>query len=406
MLVAHLGASRIVSASLDCSLRLWDFSTGACLTVFNGHRGPVNHVAALGGDRIASASDDGAVRIWSLRDGCCLRELSGHQGAVTCVAPAADHLIASCGQDRSVRLWDVDSGACVATLWDHNGPVAGVLPLPDDRLLSWSFDWTVRLWSIPAGKCLKILRDHDGPVTAAVLAGEFVASASQDNTIRLWDAASGEPRGVLQGHRSWVGAVAVTSDGRVVSGSRDHALRIWDAGVAASTPLEDLSSIVPEIVQSRALVQVVVRDASTAISMTADPDQWQLWSLEDGTCQQVAPAGSSLGEELSESFYEAIQRRVESGGIHCGSAQPSETLWGLLLQAVSAGPREPVEGIGCLWSRLRADGLWEHMVQSMAIYPLDCRLWASVYGMDRTIAFDRTTKEAHIVRLHRPGARS
>ncbi|KAH9459962.1 hypothetical protein MJO29_003917 [Puccinia striiformis f. sp. tritici] len=54
---------RIVSASHDRSLKIWDRSTGKCVHTFVGHRGAVSAVK-LTDDKIISGGDDGEVRIW------------------------------------------------------------------------------------------------------------------------------------------------------------------------------------------------------------------------------------------------------------------------------------------------------------------------------------------------------
>jgi len=54
---------RIVSASHDRSLKIWDRLTGKCVHTFVGHRGAVSAVK-LTDDTIISGGDDGEIRIW------------------------------------------------------------------------------------------------------------------------------------------------------------------------------------------------------------------------------------------------------------------------------------------------------------------------------------------------------
>jgi WD40 repeat protein len=54
-------------------------------------------------------------------------------------------------------------------------------------------------------------------------------SASDDQTLRLWDLGTGQTVRKLEGHTSWVQAVALMPNGcRAVSGSGDKTLRLWD----------------------------------------------------------------------------------------------------------------------------------------------------------------------------------
>jgi WD40 repeat protein len=57
------GVRRVVSASYDGTVRVWDAATCECLCVLRGHRGPVWTVAAIG-EFIVSGGADGSVRVW------------------------------------------------------------------------------------------------------------------------------------------------------------------------------------------------------------------------------------------------------------------------------------------------------------------------------------------------------
>ena len=58
---------RVVSASHDRTIKIWDRDNGTCQTTLVGHRGAVTCLA-LADDKIVSGSDDGDVKIWDF--GC------------------------------------------------------------------------------------------------------------------------------------------------------------------------------------------------------------------------------------------------------------------------------------------------------------------------------------------------
>jgi WD40 repeat protein len=68
--------SRLVSASWDNTVRIWDPATGQCASILEGHSNIVNAIAwSQDGSRLASASDDKTVRIWDPATGQCASTL-------------------------------------------------------------------------------------------------------------------------------------------------------------------------------------------------------------------------------------------------------------------------------------------------------------------------------------------
>ena len=70
---------RVVSASADKTLKVWDLETGRELATLEGHAACVTACAVTpDGRRVVSASGDETLKVWDLETGRELATLEGH----------------------------------------------------------------------------------------------------------------------------------------------------------------------------------------------------------------------------------------------------------------------------------------------------------------------------------------
>ncbi|KAF2476795.1 WD40 repeat-like protein [Lindgomyces ingoldianus] len=152
-------STRLASGSYDDTVKIWDVSSGKCLSTLKGHSSHITSVAfshdstrlansissvAFSHDstRLASGSGDGTVKIWDVSSGKCLSTLKGHSNPISSVAFSHDSTrLASGSYDRTVKIWDVSSGKCLSTLKGHSNSISSVAFSHDStRLASGSYD--------------------------------------------------------------------------------------------------------------------------------------------------------------------------------------------------------------------------------------------------------------------------
>jgi WD40 repeat protein/GTPase SAR1 family protein len=227
--VAVLSSTRIVTASLDHKLRIWDLPSLRCVAVLIDHISPVTSVAISSTGDILSSSRDRTVRVWDASTGRCKNILKGHTSSVNLVVATSDGRAVSIADERSLIVWDLASGSRLTTLDGHSSSATFITLTPTGQAVSSSRDHTLRVWDLDSGRTLMVLEGHTSSVNhVAVIDATRVVSSSADCSLRVWDLTTGHCFTVLEGHTDSVSYVSLTDDGRAISCSWDGTLRLWD----------------------------------------------------------------------------------------------------------------------------------------------------------------------------------
>src|SRR5262249_48373120 len=117
--------------------------------------GHTNQISALSfssdGKRLISGSLDTTIKLWDLETGRVLKPFEGHTALIRGVAGSPDgRRIASAGGDLTVRLWDVESGGRLYISPRISPVVMSVVFSPGDGryLAAGSFGPGARLWDV------------------------------------------------------------------------------------------------------------------------------------------------------------------------------------------------------------------------------------------------------------------
>lgn len=76
------------------------------------------------------------------------------------------------------------------------------------------------------------LNGHKSGVRGVAIStdGNWIVSASEDQTVKVWDALTGKEKHSLTGHKEIVLSAAISPDGKwIVSGGNDKTVKVWDA---------------------------------------------------------------------------------------------------------------------------------------------------------------------------------
>ncbi|KAJ7073966.1 WD40 repeat-like protein [Mycena amicta] len=263
-----LSKGRVISASDDHSIHVYDPLSGEQQHALQGHEGGVWALAATG-DMLVSGSTDRTVRIWDLVSGRCTHVFGGHTSTVRCLAIVHPEwvemengrrekwpkraLIVTGSRDHTLRVWTLPKpGEAPYSCFDEGDPedaednpyhrhhleghehAVRALAARGRTLISGSYDCTVRVWDLITGECRWVLAGHTQKVYSVVLdpMRHQACSGSMDGTVRIWDLKTGRCAHTLTGHTSLVGLLGL-SPRTLVSAAADSTLRVWDPTTGA-----------------------------------------------------------------------------------------------------------------------------------------------------------------------------
>jgi WD40 repeat protein len=213
--------------------RVWDVQTGKELMQLKGHTGSISCLAWSGdGKRILTGSVDQSIRLWDASNGKELKAIEkAHTRWLHSVLFSPDGKKAvSCGNDKDVVVWDLETGKEHKRM-TQAAPVRGLAWMPEGKqLVTAGFDGSVRILDVETGKEVRAMRRGHLPRAAWFVAvspdGKRIASSGADAKVRLWDAATGKQLKEFSGHVQGVHGIAYSRDGRRLLSCAESA-RLW-----------------------------------------------------------------------------------------------------------------------------------------------------------------------------------
>lgn len=142
------------TGSGDRTVRVWEVSSGVCLSSFNIAQLSAATVTAVSSDQGHLAVGSGQlVSLWNLETGAFVNEFKGHKGRIESIklkfmmvnGKKEAGLIVSSGKDGLIKYWDIERGSCIQTLRGHKENV-NCIHVDSTRIISVSYDHRVRVW--------------------------------------------------------------------------------------------------------------------------------------------------------------------------------------------------------------------------------------------------------------------
>lgn len=299
---------------LDQSAQVWDVRSMRSIRTFTLPGTPVMSVALnRDGSRLAAGASDrrtnSIVQVWDTYSGGSLQTIRLRMATVSCVAFSPDNrLLAAGGSDHVVHVWDSNTAKELHSLTGHNSAILCLAFSPDNKsIASGSYDNSARIWDLETDETAVTITGHTQGVGGIAYSpdGAWIATAGYDNVAKIWDSTTGQPLLTLKGHTDPVSSVSFSPDGaRLVTGSSDDTARIWE-----STRRRDTLTLRGH---TGAVVDIAVSpDGSRLLSAGAD-GAVHLWNTDSGAPLAIETTGRPAFTSVA---YSMDGRYIATGSV-------------------------------------------------------------------------------------------
>jgi len=240
-----------------------------------GHQGTIDYAEySHDGSKIISASDDGSIRIWNARNGQLLKTIapSADKVFISAVLSPDEKYIALIDYSEGISLWDAHTGILLKSFESQyliyriayspdgkriavSGALNGIMILnardltvdqtintlgistgvafsPDGEKVAYScLDMTTRIWELRSdGEQSAIICDGKDHYMADYSPdGKQVAVANADGSITIWDLANKQEIVCFNAHDKSVVRLMYSYDGKfLLSSGYDNVVKAWD----------------------------------------------------------------------------------------------------------------------------------------------------------------------------------
>jgi len=227
---------RIVSASEDKKLKIWDAQTGQELQTLKGHSSGVEWCAwSPDGQRILSASENHTtLKVWNAKFGQELLTVKArNKYAVKGVWSSDGQRILIASGDGTITIWDAKTGQQLQKLQEKIDWGSRYVWSPDgQRILTISFFKSeAKVWDAKTGQQLQKLKGHANLGISAVWSpdGRYILSGNGEGILTVWDAKTGNILRKIHGTTQITSCAWSPDRERILSGLSDGTIKVWSA---------------------------------------------------------------------------------------------------------------------------------------------------------------------------------
>jgi WD40 repeat protein/tRNA A-37 threonylcarbamoyl transferase component Bud32 len=327
---------RVALLGKDCrDIVIWDVASTSVVSVLKGHKAQIRSVAFnANGTEMVSASDDGIVKLWETSTGCCIttirtydesRKLYEHRPIIRSVAlsPDGKRIISTCS--LGAVMWDTLSGEQINTLINSHRTEQVTYSADGERILGVSFNY-LTVWNADGTELLKIpinavdtavwsptrmliaystvesigvyeattgkkLNEFPTKFNVSCIAlspdNRFIAAADWNGMLKVWEVASSEEVLAIRAHDDGIGEIAFNRSG-------DHIVSVDVVGTVGTWRFPENDASRPKTINSSVRLITAafssVKRQLAAISM----DKLEILDITDGLKSRTFDVNSNF----------------------------------------------------------------------------------------------------------------
>lgn len=223
----ELDDGRLLSGSLDTTMKLWDMHHSNYVEEFESHLTSTTALIQLRNKLIVSGSNNGELKLWDLRRMKQLQTIKPHQYKISSYFQLSNDRLASASFDCYIKIFKMndDSSALIeeCSLYKLLSKINSIIELRDKSLCSVDSGVNVSIWNVEKKVVLYSFKAHSMEILSVInLKNSRIATASVDTLIKIWEIK--DKITLVQSiemHTSPINAIIQLKNKRIVSASTD-----------------------------------------------------------------------------------------------------------------------------------------------------------------------------------------
>ena len=178
-----------ITGGSDSCVSMWSTSEGSSLlSPFVGHQDSIQSLTWDQPNRLISSSLDKTIRLWDINSQQNISIFSSTNGIYS--MNVQDNLIITGHFDRTIKLWDIrieERRSIINEFKGHNNWISNLKFINNEIFASTSYDGSVKLWNIGTNISLFTISQQDEKVFALDSNNNFISFGGTGQIIRKFN---------------------------------------------------------------------------------------------------------------------------------------------------------------------------------------------------------------------------